>query len=249
MKKFRSLAPLAAVTAALLGLVSSPAQADSWDGAGGHAAERSGDLLQFGIPVVALGLTFLFNAGRDADDLDVSSLMAGEGGEDSGFAADWPGPSLNGSARHDCLVSFLRMEVATYGLKYAIDAERPNGGGQSFPSGHTASAFMGAEFIRKEYGWGWAIPAFGAASWVGYTRVQSHNHYWRDVIGGALVGIAANHDFNGVGTPLGRLSISPTLMAAQPDAPAKLGYDDFARLSSDEFPTTPGMMFRLEFKP
>jgi hypothetical protein len=104
------------------------------------------------------------------------------------------------------------MEVATYALKYAINADRPNGGSQSFPSGHTAAAFMGAEFIRKEFGPWWGVPAYGAASWVGYTRVKSHNHYWRDVIGGAALGILSNYDFGSIKTRSGTLSISPTLM-------------------------------------
>ena len=234
-----------------LALISGAVHADASEGPGGHAAERSGDLLQFGIPIIGLGLTFLLNSDRDKLDLDLSSLTAarGSGPDASGLAVDWPGPGLSGSARHDFLVSFVRMEVATYGLKYAIDAERPNGGGQSFPSGHTASAFMGAEFIRKEYGWGWGLPAYAAASWVGYTRVESHNHYWRDVLGGALIGIAANHDFSGIDTPLGHLSLAPTMMSMQPDTPTKLGYDDFARTGSDALPVAPGFLIKLDFKP
>lgn len=240
-----------AIAASGLALVSGPAQADSWEGPGGHAAERSGDLLQFGIPIIGLGLTYLLTADRDKAELNFSSLDGTPGSslDADGFVVDWPGPGLNGSTRHDFLVSFLRMEVTTYGLKYAIDAERPNGGGQSFPSGHTASAFMGAEFIRKEFGWGWGVPAYAAAGWVGYTRVQSHNHYWRDVLGGALIGIASNHDFSGIDTPLGHLSLTPTMMSTEPSTPAKLGYDDFARTSSDAFPVAPGFQIKLDFKP
>ena len=28
----------------------------------------------------------------------------------------------------------------------------------SFPSAHTSTTFAGAEFIHKEYGWGWGAP-------------------------------------------------------------------------------------------
>ena len=38
--------------------------------------------------------------------------------------------------------SFLTTLGATYALKYAINADRPNGGSHSFPSGHTSSAFL-----------------------------------------------------------------------------------------------------------
>ncbi|HEY0975571.1 MAG TPA: phosphatase PAP2 family protein [Solimonas sp.] len=178
--------------------------------------EQSGDVLQWGIPLFGLGLSFLLSAdisgdgwGLGAADFATPSL---DGAADS-LSFNWPGPRLGRSSQRDFLVSFVRMEVATYGLKYAIDARRPNGGSQSFPSGHTAAAFMGAEFIRKEYGLWWGVPAYAAASWVGYTRVQSKNHYWRDVLAGALIGIASNHDFSDIGTGFGKWSVSPTLMS------------------------------------
>src|SRR4051794_36238822 len=41
----------------------------------------------------------------------------------------------------------------TYALKYGVDEKRPNGGGQSFPSGHSSISFSSAEFMRKRYGW------------------------------------------------------------------------------------------------
>ena len=56
----------------------------------------------------------------------------------------------------------------TFGLKYAIDSERPDGGGHSFPSGHTAAAFAGASFIARRYGWRLGLPAYGAASFVAF---------------------------------------------------------------------------------
>src|SRR5438876_165793 len=52
----------------------------------------------------------------------------------------------------------------TYALKYSIDERRPNGGSQSFPSGHTSISFAAAEFMRKRYGWEYGVPAYGVAS-------------------------------------------------------------------------------------
>jgi len=80
----------------------------------------------------------------------------------------------------------------TYGLKYSIDATRPNGGQNSFPSGHSSTSFVSAEFIRERYGWNYGIPAYLAASFVGYSRVESKEHYTRDVIAGALIGIGSS---------------------------------------------------------
>lgn len=80
----------------------------------------------------------------------------------------------------------------TYGLKYSISATRPNGGKNSFPSGHSSTSFASAEFIRERYGWSYGIPAYLAASFVGYSRVESKEHYTRDVIAGALIGIGSS---------------------------------------------------------
>jgi len=83
----------------------------------------------------------------------------------------------------------------TYGLKYAVDERRPNGGKQSFPSGHTSISFSAAEFMRKRYGWEYGIPAYAAASFVAYSRVESREHYAHDVIGGAAIGILSSYIF------------------------------------------------------
>ena len=77
---------------------------------------------------------------------------------------------------------------ATGILKYLVPEKRPDGGEHSFPSGHTSISFCSAEFIRKRYGWGWGIPAYAAAVFVGYSRIQSKAHYAHDVAAGALIG-------------------------------------------------------------
>ncbi|WP_207766086.1 phosphatase PAP2 family protein [Solimonas fluminis] len=216
-----------------------------------HNVEMSGDLLQFGVPVAGLALTWLLSRDRDAPSFDFSSLGAAPPDEVSSDGLNWPGPTLNGSPRRDFGLAFLRMEVATYGLKYAVDAERPNGGPRSFPSGHTASAFMGAEFIRKEYGWGWGVPAYLTASWVGYSRVETENHYWRDVIAGALIGIASNHDFNGIKLRHGELSVGPTMMipdsVSRPPSASSWDDDKESGLLDSHVDFSPGLQVRWTF--
>jgi membrane-associated phospholipid phosphatase len=83
----------------------------------------------------------------------------------------------------------------TYGLKFSIDEERPNGNNQSFPSAHTSLSFSSAEFIRKRYGWYYGLPAYVAASFVAYSRVASKQHYTHDVIAGAAIGIGGSYLF------------------------------------------------------
>ena len=83
----------------------------------------------------------------------------------------------------------------TYTLKYGIDAERPNGDGHSFPSGHTSTSFAAAEFVRRRYGWELGAPAYGLASFVAYSRVESNQHYLRDVAAGAGLGVLSSYLF------------------------------------------------------
>lgn len=77
-------------------------------------------------------------------------------------------------------------------LKPTIDRRRPDGGHQSFPSGHSASAFAGAAFLQRRYGWAYGVPAYAAASFVAYSRVEAKRHYTSDVVAGGALGIAAN---------------------------------------------------------
>jgi membrane-associated phospholipid phosphatase len=81
-------------------------------------------------------------------------------------------------------------------LKPLINDKRPNQGKWSFPSGHTASAFTGATFIQKKYGWKYGLPAYVAACGVGYSRVHARKHWMRDVCAGASIAIASNLLFN-----------------------------------------------------
>ena len=59
----------------------------------------------------------------------------------------------------------------------------------SFPSGHTASAFSFATAITSETPW-LALPLFGVATLVGYSRVHAGVHYPSDVIAGSVLGLS-----------------------------------------------------------
>lgn len=62
----------------------------------------------------------------------------------------------------------------------------------SFPSGHTATAFAAAEFLRQEYKdvspW-YGIAGYAAAAATGYLRMYNNKHWLSDVVAGAGVGI------------------------------------------------------------
>ncbi len=83
----------------------------------------------------------------------------------------------------------------TYGLKYTVSERRPNGGSQSFPSGHTSISFSAAEFMRKRYGLEFGVPAYALASFVAYSRVESGEHHPHDVVAGAAIGIISSYIF------------------------------------------------------
>ncbi len=91
--------------------------------------------------------------------------------------------------------SFAATMVATQLLKHGLDETRPDGGGLSFPSGHTSASFSGASFLHKRYGLNYGIPAYIAATFVGWSRVEANRHYPRDVVAGAALAIGINHYF------------------------------------------------------
>ena len=91
--------------------------------------------------------------------------------------------------------SFLTNLGVTYGLKKTIDKKRPDGSDESFPSGHASVSFQGASFVHRRYGLKYAAPAYISASFVGYSRVESNNHYTEDVIAGAVIGVISSFCF------------------------------------------------------
>ena len=92
--------------------------------------------------------------------------------------------------------TMLTSVAVTQILKYSIDAERPNGEDDlSFPSGHTSAAFATAGYLQIRYGWQYGAPAYAAATFVAWARVYSQNHYSRDVIAGAAIGVVSSYIF------------------------------------------------------
>jgi PAP2 superfamily len=78
-------------------------------------------------------------------------------------------------------------------LKHATNVTRPDGSSNnSFPSGHTTTAFANAEFLRMEYKdispW-YAIIGYAMAATTGTLRVYNNRHWVSDVAAGAGFGI------------------------------------------------------------
>ena len=102
--------------------------------------------------------------------------------------SDWP--RLLASAG----MSYAIMAVLVNGIKYSAKEMRPDGStANSWPSGHTATAFVGATLLHKEYGltrspW-WSVAGYGVATATGVMRVLNNRHWISDVMSGAGLGI------------------------------------------------------------
>ncbi|MDR2138060.1 MAG: phosphatase PAP2 family protein [Tannerella sp.] len=78
-------------------------------------------------------------------------------------------------------------------MKNSIPVERPDGSNyKSFPSGHTATAFVGAHILFKEYKdtspW-IGVAGYAVATGTGLLRVTNKKHWLSDVSAGAGTGI------------------------------------------------------------
>ena len=90
--------------------------------------------------------------------------------------------------------SLALSTITTIALNSVIDKDSPNGSSSdAFPSGHSTVAFGSAAFIQRRYGWRLGVPAYAAASYVAWLRVETDDHDVADVLGGAAVGIISSY--------------------------------------------------------
>lgn len=91
--------------------------------------------------------------------------------------------------------SVALMAGTVQGLKNTTNVIRPDGSdNHSFPSGHTATAFMTATMLNKEYGYKspWiGVGAYSVATATGLMRMANNKHWLSDVMVGAGIGIMA----------------------------------------------------------
>ena len=86
--------------------------------------------------------------------------------------------------------------VVTGAAKVLINKDRPlDGGDKAFPSGHTSTAFQGATFFHRRYGFKYSIPAYLLAGYTSFSRLHATRHDGWDILAGAAVGIGSTWFF------------------------------------------------------
>lgn len=133
----------------------------------GRRATDAGGYVGYPVHLMtAMGATYLIGTYLDASDAQEFGLL--------GFEA----LSLAG--------------VQTLILKFSVKRLRPDETDlRAFPSGHTSASFALATVAASRWGWKTGVPACLAAGFIGYTRMESNNHYLSDVFFGAGLGIAS----------------------------------------------------------
>jgi membrane-associated phospholipid phosphatase len=118
-------------------------------------------------------------------------------------------PELESLGR-DLVRAQIVTQALTQAVKFSVGRERPDGSNhQSFPSGHSASAFATATVLERHYGWKVGVPAYAFAGYVAASRLNEDRHYLSDVVFGASIGILVGRTVT-VGIGRARFAVSPT---------------------------------------
>lgn len=102
--------------------------------------------------------------------------------------SDWPRLLASAGMGYGIMALFVNT------IKHTAKEMRPDGStANSWPSGHTATAFVGATLLHKEYGltrspW-YSVAGYGVATATGVMRVLNNRHWISDVLSGAGLGI------------------------------------------------------------
>jgi membrane-associated phospholipid phosphatase len=117
-------------------------------------------------------------------------------------------PELTRAGARLATTLLLAGTVSTV-TKFAVGRARPNessqtndfdsfSGQESMPSGHTTIAFALATALSDDIGNTWAsVGLYGAATGVGWSRINDNKHWLSDVYVGAVIGITSAKLVNG----------------------------------------------------
>lgn len=98
----------------------------------------------------------------------------------------------------DGVAELTASTVATVGaaliLSRIVHEQRPDHSDfHSFPSDTAALAYAPADYLWARYGWEYGVPAYAAAMFVGYSRVNAKKHRWYDVAASSVIAFGCNY--------------------------------------------------------
>jgi len=103
-----------------------------------------------------------------------------------GHHEDWDGVAELG-------VSTAATLGAAYLLGHVVREQRPDHSDfHSFPSDTAALAYAPADYLWARYGWQYGLPAYAAATFVGFSRVAARKHHWYDVAASSAIAFGFN---------------------------------------------------------
>lgn len=132
---------------------------------------------------------------RDISDYGVASAP---------LAASWilkaAGLESRSTTKRMLLSNAMALAISSSivkGLKLAIDAPRPDkSGDDSFPSGHSSLAFVGATILHREFGhhtpW-LSVGGYAAATATQYLRLEHNKHWPHETFIGAGIGVVSTN--------------------------------------------------------
>lgn len=107
------------------------------------------------------------------------------------ITAAYFGEAFAGEHAQLMIATTAEAVLITTVIKYAVREERPDSNHRnSFPSGHSTSAFAFASVVGVEHGWKWGVPAYMLAGFVAWSRINDNAHYLHDTIAGATIGLS-----------------------------------------------------------
>jgi len=131
--------------------------------------------------------------------------------------ATWGAGKVSGNRKTaevggDLIRAQFLSQLVVQGVKFTTRRERPDSSNnQSFPSGHTSSAFGTATVLERHFGPKAGIPAYGFATYVALARMSANKHHLSDVLMGAAIGVAAGRTVTmGVAGARFDLGVAPT---------------------------------------
>lgn len=128
-------------------------------------------------------------AGTEALGSDVAIALPVIAGGITLAKGDWKGTA-------QATVDTIATVGLAYGLKHVIREQRPDKSDfKSMPSDTSALAFAPAQFLWDRYGWRYGVPAYAAATFVAWSRVDADKHHWYDVAASAGIAFGVSQIF------------------------------------------------------